>query len=132
MKSIETIKTLRRTSRLLSTLRPKYLEKVKEPSCDKHGMQFGGDDRFSVFKCTVFLDCHAGYYGNSSCSSMGSIDNALAQTLLNRVLNKMMPQVLEAMAKEADIAAEKLTAEAQAEIDTLQTMIDAAKAAINE
>jgi hypothetical protein len=130
MKNIEKIKTLRRASHLLATLRPKYLEKIKDSSCDKHDMKFGGDDRFSVFKCTVFLDCHTGYYGNSSCSSMGGVDNVIAQELLNRALNKMMPQVLEEMAKQADLAAQKLTIDAQAEIDSLQAEIDAAKAAI--
>lgn len=126
MQNINDITKLNASAKLLSELRPKFLEAIKKDSCDKHNMAFGGDDRFSVFSVKVFLDCHTGYYGNSSCSSMGSIDSAIAQRLLNKALNSMMPQVLEAMAKAAREEAATLTAAAQKEIDALQALINQA------
>lgn len=124
---IDEIKTLRATGNRLRTLRPKFLEAISDSRCDKHGMQFGGDDRFSVFSTKVFLDCHTGYYGNSSCSTMGSIDNALASQLLNRALNKHMVLILETMADFADQLAYKLTADAEAELSKMQALIDEVK-----
>lgn len=127
MTNFDQIKTLKRSSDFLRNLRPKYLEKIKEPSCDKHEMKFGGDDRFSVFSAKVFLDCHTGYYGNSSCSTMGSIDNKLAEALLNRVLNKMMPEILTAMADEALKSAQALVDKAEEEVAAMQAQIESIK-----
>lgn len=124
---IDEIRSLKTTSTTLRNLRPRYIEKIKDSSCDKYDLKFGGDDRFAVFKTTVFLDCHLGYYGNSSCSSMGSVDNTTATRLLNKALNKHMVIILEAMADFADSEALALTAEAEKELANMQALIDSAK-----
>jgi hypothetical protein len=125
--TIDSIRAFKRASDTLKNLRAKYLEAIKKEHCDKYAMKFGGDDRFSVFKCTVFLDCHTGYYGNSSCSSLGSVDSALAPKLLNAALNKHMNLILSTMAEIAEEQASKLTEKAEAEIAELQALIDSAK-----
>ena len=124
---IDEIRTLKNASSLLRNLRPRYLEKIKDSSCDKYEMKFGGDDRFSVFKTTVFLDCHLGYYGNSSCSRMGSVDEKLANSLLNRALNKHMTLILETMADFAASDAAKLVGDAESELNAMQILIDSVK-----
>ncbi len=124
---IDEIRTAKRTSKALREIRPRFLEKIKDSSCDKHGMAFGGDDRFSVFKVAVFLDCHTGYYGNSSCSTMASVDTPTATRLLNKALNKHMVLILETMADFADSEASSLTADAEKELAEMQALIDSVK-----
>ena len=126
--NIERIRTFKRAAATLKNLRPTYLQKIKDSSCDKHDMKFGGDHRFAVFKCTVFLDCHTGYYGNSSCSSLANVDDALAEKLLNSALNKHMGLILDTMAEIAEKHAATLTSKAEEEIAELQSLIDSAKA----
>lgn len=126
--TIETIRAYKQAANTLKTLRPKYIEEIKDSRCDKYDMKFGGDDRFSVFKCTVFLDCHTGYYGNSSCSTKGSVDSKLAGELLNAALNKHMELILNTMAEIAEKHATKLTGKAEEEIAQLQSLIDSVKA----
>lgn len=125
--TIESIRTFKRTASTLRNLRPTYLEKIKDSSCDKHDMKFGGDDRFSVFKCTVFLDCHTGYYGNSSCSSLAGVDSAMASKLLNSALNKHMDLILNTMAEIADKHATTLAGKAEEELAALQALINSVK-----
>jgi len=126
--SIARIKELNRISKDLSTLMPKYSESVAAPSCDKHNLAFGGDSRFSVFNTNVFLDCHTGYYGNSSCSTYMNVDNVIASRLLDKALNKNMKLILDDMAKFAFQEAAELTVEAEKELAEMQKSIDEAKA----
>jgi hypothetical protein len=125
---IDEIRTLKNAGQTLATLRPSYLKEIQDSSCDKHDMKFGGDSRFSVFQCTIFLDCHTGYYGNSSGYTKGSVDSKLATTLLNYALNKHMDLILNTMAEAAMNKAAGLTAEAEKEIQTMQALIDSVKA----
>jgi hypothetical protein len=129
---IDEIKTLKTTSQFLRGLRGRYIEKIKESSCDKHNMEFGGDDRFSIFKTTIFLDCHLGYYGNSGCSSMGNVDAKIATNLLNRTLNKHMTLILETMADFAAKDAASLTDLAEKELAAMQLLIDSVKQPVTE
>jgi hypothetical protein len=127
MNAIKEIKTLRTTAHILETLLDKYNEQIEKPKCDKFGCSFGGDLRFSVFKTTIFFDCHTGWYGDSSCSSLANVDSELAEKLLNDVLNSMKSEILNKMAERAKSLATALIDKAQAEIDALQSSIDAAK-----
>ena len=124
---IDEIRSLKNTANKLRGIIPTYAEKIKDSSCDKHALQFGGDDRFSVFKATVFLDCHTGYYGNSSCSSLTRIDNEIAQSLLNKALNRHMDLILKTMAEFAEKAAANLIEGAEKEIAAMQELINSAK-----
>lgn len=124
MKNIETIKTLRRTSTTLSTLVDNYKKTTSDSSCDKYGLKFGGDDRFSVFSFKLYLDCHTGYYGNSSCSTFASVDSRIAARLLNKVLNRKMREILSDMAKEATLEANALHDAAKKELEELAKSIE--------
>lgn len=130
-KNIDRIKSLSQAAETLKNLRPHYLKKIEDSNCDKYNMQFGGDDRFSVFSTKVFLSCYLGYYGNSSCYTCGSVDNTLAKTLLNKALNKHMELILSTMAEFAEIEAAKLTTLAEQEIAQLQALVDSAKENLN-
>ena len=124
---IDEIKTLKRAGEFLRSLRPRFLEKIRDSSCDKYEMKFGGDSRFAVFKANIFLDCHTGYYGNSSCSSMGNVDEKLATSLLNRALNNHIVLILETMADIAASDAASLTTQAETELAAMQALIDSVK-----
>lgn len=124
--NIEKIKQLNAASKTLSTLVDKYMEKIKDSSCDKHALKFGGDDRFSVFSAKVFLDCHTGYYGSSSCSTFANVDSKLAQQLLDYSLNKNMRAILADMAEAAKKEASKLEGAAKEELEQMRKMIEEA------
>lgn len=124
LENLKRAKVLLETSHKLKNLIPNHFERIESPSCDKYDLKFGGDDRFAVFKCTVFLDCHHGYYGNSSCSCPVSIDNTDAQNLLNRALNKHMQPILDTMAAFAREDAVKMKGEIQKELDAAAELMD--------
>lgn len=126
--NIDKIKLLNSASKTLSTLVDKYHEKIKEPSCDKYELKFGGDDRFCVFSAKVFLDCHTGYYGNSSCSTFANVDSKLAQALLDYALNKNMRTILADMAECAKKEASTLEGAAKEELEQMKRMIEEAVA----
>lgn len=124
LEKLEQVRSLLRSAKTLKTIEASYLEKIKDSSCDKHNFKFGGDDRFSVFQVNVFLDVHTGYYGNSSCSSMGSVDKEHARRFLNASLNKHRTLILQTMAEFAEQEAATLKDEAVKEIASAQTMLD--------
>ena len=122
--NIDKIKLLNSAAKTLLTLVDKYHDKIKEPSCDKYELKFGGDDRFSVFSAKVFLDCHTGYYGNSSCSTFVNVDSKLAQELLNYALNKNMRVIFADMAECAKRQSVKLEGDAKKELEDMRKMIE--------
>lgn len=126
---IKQIQQLTRDAKTIGNLRESYLAEIKQDNCDKYEMKFGGDDRFASFSCKVFLDCHTGYYGNSSCSRKGSIDASSAQMALNYALNKNMNLILQDMAEAMKKKAASLVEKAQAEIDAMTKAITEAQEA---
>lgn len=116
LESLARAKGLLQTSQKLEGIIPAYVKKASDSSCDKHSLIFGGDDRFAVFKTTVFLDCHIGYYGNSSCSTLCSIPQDDAKKLLNKALNKHMKLILDTMAQYAKDEALALKGKAEEEL----------------
>ena len=117
MKKLERAKELISNSEKLGGLIEEHNKKLENPSCDKHGLVFGGDSRFSVFKVDVFLDCHHGYYGDSSCSVLTRVDHEIAKRALNRVLNKNMSLILSEMSELIRKDAAKNVKEAAEELD---------------
>lgn len=124
--NIEKIKLFNSAAKTLSALVDSFMKKTEEPNCDKHALKFGGDDRFSVFSTKVFLDCHTGYYGSSSCSTFANVDNKLAQQLLDYALNKNMRLILADMAECAKKEASKLEGAAKEELENMRKMIEEA------
>tara|TARA_R110000851_G_scaffold6726_1_gene26782 strand:- start:1063 stop:1458 length:396 start_codon:yes stop_codon:yes gene_type:complete len=117
-------KSLKNTSSKLGGLLEDYSAKVSHSSIDKYNLKFGGDSRFSVFKVDVFLDCHTGSYGSSSCSTMISVDNKTASIALNKVLNKHMKMILDEMALSIAEEAKKLVSDAKAELEEATKFLD--------
>lgn len=122
LENLARVRELLQHSKKLKTLIPEY-QKVIGGSCDKYALKFGGDDRFSVFKTQVFLDCHTGQYGSSSCSTFCSIDSKDAQEFLNQALNKNMRLILEDMAGFAEKKALDLKVKAESELKVAQDML---------
>ena len=117
MKKLERAKELISNSEKLSGLIKEHNKKLENPSCDKHGLSFGGDSRFSVFKADVFLDCHHGYFGDSGCSVLARVDHEIAKRALNRVLNKNMGMILNEMSLLIREDASEIVKEASKELD---------------
>ena len=124
LEQMEKIKRLLTNADAVGNLRGKYLEKTSATSCDKHGMKFGGDSRFSVFSCKVFLDCHTGYYGSSSCSTLATVDHEFAEKYLNAALNEHMDLILKTMAKHARFDAANMKEQAEQEIRAAKDVLD--------
>lgn len=119
LEKMDEIRTLLDVSKRLRSIVPKYREAIADSRCDKHGLTFNaGSDSFSAFKCTIGLECYTGYYGSSSCGTMGSVDSKYAQKFLIKYLNKHMQEVFDEMADYAESSAAELKAEAQKEIDS--------------
>lgn len=124
LEKLERIKTLMSHAKTLRKLPDTYLSESSKSQCDKHGLMFGGDQRFSVFKATVFLDAHLGYYGSGSCSRMASLDDKDCGRYLNAALNIHRDAILATMADCAEREAASLRIEAEAEIAAARTLLD--------
>jgi len=123
-KSLKDAKNMIENSRKIGGLTKRYAEIIDQDRCDKYGMRFGGDSRFSVFNVSIFLDCHTGYFGNSNCSTLINIDQKLAQSALNAYLNKNMDNVLQEMSKYMAEEAGKITDIARAELEAATEFLD--------
>lgn len=67
--------------------------------CDKKRMTFNADDRFSACKGAVIrIDTWKGYYGDSGCSNILTLDENLWQKHLVKVLTKDFRKILLAVA----------------------------------
>lgn len=117
-------KNLKAESNKLGQLLENYSTKISHSSIDKYGLKFGGDSRFSVFKVDVFLDCHTGAYGSSSCSTMTDVDNKTASAALNKVLNKHMKMIIDEMAIFISEDAKKLVRDARLELEEATDLLD--------
>lgn len=125
--SIEKISALRSAAHTLQTLVATYNKYRSEPSCDKHDLKFGGDDRFNIFAVKIHLSGYRGYFGSSGCSSFADVNNELAQKFLTQYLNKHRDEVLQEMGEWAHKEAATLVEEGQAELDGLQALLTSAK-----
>jgi hypothetical protein len=127
MSKINEIQNLKLNANKLRSILPKYAKERENSSCDKYACSFGGDDRFSVFKTCVFLDCHTGYYGDSSCGTLVTVDNAMATRALNAALNKHKALILDSMAEALESEAQKLIGDAEAELKKIQDLLDSVR-----
>lgn len=117
--------TAKKSIKALRKLWPDYIEAAKAGSCDKYGFGWNTDDRFSLFACSVSLDNWTGYYGSSSCSTLGSVGNTdLFKTYfikwLDNNTSKMLQEIADAIEKDSSVAKQARIAELQAELDHLQ------------
>lgn len=121
---LENIKNLLRTANILSTLSEKYQEEIKDSKCDKHDFGFGGDNRFAIFSFTVCLCGYTGYYGNSGCSTLATVDNREASRFLHKYLNKNRDRILSEMAEYARAEAAEKRDKAMAELESALNLIN--------
>ena len=127
MQKLKEIKDLLRAAQIKDLYESFNKTIAEKPNIDKFGLMFGGDNRFSVFACSVFLDCHTGYYGNSSCSTYFNVDSKLAQEALNHYLNDNLDEVLAGMGEYLENKAAKLVGQAEKELAEQQAILDAIK-----
>ena len=122
--NLEGSKTLRRTLAA-------YYEAIEKPHCDKYGLGFNLDSRFSAVKLTLSLDSWTGYYGDSSCSTAVHVGESGKQfeSALLLVLNQMLPELLEKVIKEMEDKARKdvklKIEEAERKLSELQSFMEA-------
>jgi hypothetical protein len=116
-KNLNEIRMLLLNSKSLRTFNEKYKEITSKTSCDKYGMGFDKDGRFSSFKVTVSFDSWAGYYGNSQCSTIGpGISEDNAKKYFNMALNSLQKEIFASMAYFMEKDAAKLKEKAVCEV----------------
>src|SRR5690554_2868742 len=88
MENVEKIeKTLRTANSIINGIN-KYKQEIKDSRCDKYGMGFNKDNRFSTAKITISVDSWTGYYGDSGCSnSLNITDVKIFSEQFVKVLN---------------------------------------------
>jgi hypothetical protein len=122
-KVIDKIKTLLRNAANIGGFFDYFAEVCREPRCDKHGNGFNQDRRFSAFHVDVSFDSWRGYFGNSGCGTVLSVDPKIAEEYFVKALNEHKPAIFATMAAMMRADARKLQADAQKEISALQEMI---------
>jgi len=95
---LDEVRNLLDTAKRLEGIVPKYREAISDSRCDKHNLTFAAGSDMSVFLVQVGLTCYTGYYGNSGCSTMTSVDKGLAQKYLVGALNLRLESILKDMA----------------------------------
>jgi len=76
MKDLEKVKVLITDGNILKNYREIFADKTKAKNCDKKGMGFDTDQRFSAFSCSIHFDSWQGYYGDSGCSRVISFEDS--------------------------------------------------------
>lgn len=129
--NMDTIKALRHFATSAEGFWSAYDEKVSDARCDKYEATFNGDSRWVVFKTKqpVQFNAHLGYYGNSSCSTFGSLNEELANRYFVCAINDLKREIFARMAVHAKADAAKLVSDAEAELDKLRRLLDSVKEA---
>ena len=124
-KTIDRIKALRADAVSFETFHANFAEKyLPNQTCDKKGYGFGADDRFSAFAIATKFSSWAGYYGNSSCSTIMSVrDKELVAPFLIKALNLHQKEIFATVARLMRSEAATLTAKAAAEVEAIQQML---------
>ncbi|MBN9236039.1 hypothetical protein QV13_12625 [Mesorhizobium hungaricum] len=132
-KTIDTIKALRSEAANFAGFHELYSAKYAPDSrCDKKGYGFGIDNRFSAFEIKTSFDSHAGYYGNSSCSTIMRVYHTdLVKPFLIKALNVHQKEIFATAARLMREEASRLTDKATAEVEAIQKMLEEAKAVLS-
>jgi len=119
------IQSLRNAAKATANFWPMWREKyLPDSRCDKKRATFiGPDDRFASFSFKLMFDAHAGYYGNSNCSTIFHLDNALAQKYFTKAIQEMAAPLFERAAELMLEDAAALADKAKEEISALQAML---------
>lgn len=93
------VERLRDLKEQVESFWPEYDDLSENPKCDKLGAAFDADSRFTSFKVEVSFDSWKGYYGSSSCSSIGRFDSETIRNYFVRALNIKKREIFEEMAR---------------------------------
>lgn len=90
---------------LIRKLKPtlfSYNETIQRANCDKFGLGFNLDSRFSDVKLEVSLDSWTGFYGNSGCATHVHVGNtALFKVYFLEYLNDHCSEILDSILTKA-------------------------------
>lgn len=97
MKTVEEIQKLLRCADSISTAVKAWQDTyTKDSSCDKKGFGFNQDNRFAACDpLKLSVDSWKGYYGNSGCSTILSVDAGIFNGHLLKVLRRQFWQLLQ-------------------------------------
>jgi len=129
MKNLEEIEKLKNVSDKITKGIKDHYEKIRDSSCDKNGIGFNLDSRFSSNKgVTVTVDSWKGYYGDSGCSnSIGSLDDEIFNKhflkILNLNFNKLMLDTAKSIESEMGNFANKAKRELENKLETINKYI---------
>ncbi len=106
-----------------------FAEATSDENCDKKGVGFNKDSRFSAFKTTVTFDSWRGYYGNSGCSTVIHFADVKAvEDAFDKYLNLHWSEIFRTMAdmleKEAQETKAKYIAELEAELARVKSTVN--------
>lgn len=125
LSKFEQIRSLMRGAESLRSFNERFDKITSKPSCDKHGFGFNEDDRFTEFRALVKFSSWKGYYGNSSCSTVGvQITDDEAQKYLVGALNKLQKEVFATMADLMQADAVNLKEAAEGELRAMQESLN--------
>lgn len=82
------------------------------------------DDRFTNFRVPLFFSSCIRYYGNSSCSTLGSFDSDLSGKYMAQAINAMRRELFKKCADLMRTDANKLVADARKELAELSKQLD--------
>lgn len=118
MKTVDEIQKLLRNADAISNALKNWDEKyTQDSSCDKKGFQFNEDSRFSACDAlSLYVSSWKGYYGNSGCSTILSVDKDVFNTHLLKVLRGRFREILEATGNSIRDEARKHKDEAKKEL----------------
>jgi hypothetical protein len=133
-KTIDTIRALRSEANSFAGFHALYAEKyAPDSNCDKKGYGFGCDDRFTAFEIKTSFASWRGYYGNSSCGTIMSVYHRdLVRPFIIKALNVHQKEIFATVARLMREEAATLSDKAQAEVEAIQKMLEAAKADLAE
>lgn len=125
--TMDRIKSLRSTAAALDGFHVDYaVNYAPDKNCDKKGYGFNRDDRFSAFKLSISFDSWRGYYGNSGCSRILSVDSSTASLFIVKALEAHQREIFATAARLMREEAASLTGKASEELAKLQEMLAAA------
>lgn len=120
MKEIDNYKELKRTIKQLRTVNNTFSEKTSGSSCDKKGIGFCKDNRFSAFKMELSFDSWAGSFRNSNCSTVIYFSNTeIIKDYLIEYLNKDRTHLFNWIAEKIEQENEKNKTKVVSELKSL-------------
>ena len=113
---VEEIQKLSNYAESLSTYFDRYTAATSKESCDKYDAKFNGDSRFTVFQLKANFCAHTGYYGNSGCTTFGTLDSKIIQKHFTEWLNDNKETIFKELSERLNNERNTLLKDANAEI----------------